>query len=151
MKKPSKKEMSVIKLLVKREKDKLKKQENLEKKKRKSGIELPPLINSKEYPRYVKWKNPRIYKRKCEKCGKTYYTTQLGFIECPECWASRLGSYDPDKMLDFVENLLSNYTLDQEFKVKCPKCKKLHLVSKRALFRGDVLCINCRLLKMSDF
>jgi len=30
------------------------------------------MITPKQSSKYVKWKNPRIYKRKCEKCGKPY-------------------------------------------------------------------------------
>ena len=108
------------------------------------------MITPEQSPKYVKWRTPRIYKRKCSKCKKQYKTTQLNFFECEDCWASRLESYDPDKMLDFIGKLLSYYVATQEFKVRCPKCKRIHLVSKRGFFQGNVFCNKCRVSKITD-
>ena len=109
------------------------------------------MITPKQSSKYVKWKNPRIYQRKCKTCGNQYKTTQQNFFECPDCWSARLESYDPDLMIDFIGKLLSYYVMQQEFKVRCQKCRRIHLVSKRAFFHGDVLCNKCRVLKLSNF
>ncbi len=108
------------------------------------------MITPEQASKYVKWRNPRIYQRKCKTCGKKYQTTQLNFFECPDCWCSRLGSYDPDLMIDFIGKLLSYYVMQQEFKVRCPKCRRIHLVSKRAFFHNGALCNRCSLSKIKD-
>jgi len=108
------------------------------------------MITPKQSSKYVKWKNPRIYQRKCKTCGNQYKTTQQNFFECPDCWSARLESYDPDLMIDFIGKLLSYYVMQQEFKVRCPKCRRIHLVSKRAFFHNGALCNRCSLSKIKD-
>jgi len=79
----------------------------------------------------------------CKECHSTFKCLEKMDI-CIYCFIRKMNFYDEWDYDKAVEHLLDQYRMDQEFEVKCRKCRKYFKTIKRGLFNYGFVCDKCR-------
>lgn len=91
-----------------------------------------------------------VFKRYCTTCGKDFQTLNKDCSAyCMKCLVNqiKINAYNPDDFDYLTQELLKEYRNDWKVTIRCRRCHKNFVTTKRGLHNYGFDCDNCRLIK----
>lgn len=87
-------------------------------------------------------KSREVLTLKCRECYRIFKCLEKTKI-CVHCLARKMHVYDDFDYDQMVHDLLSQYRMDAEFRIKCRTCHKQGKTTKRGIFNYGFKCEKC--------